>query len=174
MKLGPVMYSKEEETIIGRSFLLGMIFGVPLGVFVNFVLGFPTIPEQMPTGLFDQFIMFTLLLTSILGFWWLLSTALSFIFYNAKALTLSWRNIGRILFAMLTIPYIIIFVPFVYSAFFVPMYGLLYPSLPILLVRTLGFILFLPFVLVFIAIVMPESKARKSINRLFRRLKKKS
>jgi len=137
------------------------------------MLGFPAIPKQMPTNISDWFVMLTMLFGSILGFWWILSTLLSFFFYKRKPMILSRRNIVRILFFTMLVPCMIIFVPFIFSIFFVPLYSFLYPSLSSHLISAIGFILFLPFVFLFIAIVLPNSKARKTINHSYRRLKRK-
>jgi hypothetical protein len=47
-QLAPLTYEKREERVLVRSFLTGIFLGLPLGILVNLLLGFPTINVAVP------------------------------------------------------------------------------------------------------------------------------
>lgn len=175
VQVGSVTYNKAEESVLSRAFILGMLLGVPLGIIINFIIGFPTIPKLMLANTIDRSVAFSISVAKILGFWWALTTIFSFFFYyKKKQLTLSWSNAGRIFFFTLLVPCSILFVVLVFSIFFVPLYLFLYPYFSPVLISSIGFLLFFPFVFLFVAAVLPDSKPRKILNRIFHRPKTKS
>jgi hypothetical protein len=175
MQIGPIKYSKDEEALLGRAFAVGLLVGVPVGLFVNFILGFPMFPRQMPVDFLDWFFTGVKLLGSLVGFWWILSTVLSLVFYHrSKKLVSSWQKGLRAMFAMMLIPFIVLYVAFVFSIISVPVNLFLLPLVPSPLIRALSYLLFLPFVIFFVAVLLPETYVGRRLRRFLHRLKRRS
>jgi hypothetical protein len=101
MHIGPIKCDKEEERIIVKSWISGILVGVPLAVitaiFFNLIQrGIP----QYPFGVFASIMPFFICLVT---FWWLATTIFSLIFWR-KADATSWRNVGRRLFPTPVMP----------------------------------------------------------------------
>ncbi len=177
MRIGPVKYEKVEEGILLRSFILGMFFGLPLGLLLNYMLGFSIIPKQAPSDLLGWFIMAFTVPMSWCSLWLVLTIILAFLFCKKRNLFKSWYDVGRILLAWLLFPAVLMYTALIFSVFMFPVDVFLVPFLDPLVgagvLRLIGLIIMIPFMFIFIAIVLPDSKPRKMLNRSFRRLKRK-
>lgn len=163
MQIGPVKYSKMEENILVLSFLLGMVIGLPLGILMNYMLGFPTIPKTAPNGFIDWFIVSFTLPLSWFCLWWLFAILLMVWFYRRKDLLKSRQDIARIFLVQFMFPCLLLYMALVFSLIIIPIdYSLSFLD-PIVLpgvLRLIGLLVMLPFMVIFIAIVSPNFRKR--------------
>jgi hypothetical protein len=145
------------------SFVFGMIFGLPLGILMNYLLGFPTIPKTAPNGFIDWFVVSFTLPLSWLCLWWLFAILLMVWFYSRRDLLKSKRDVGRILLAQSMFPAVLLYTAFIFSLIIIPIdYSLSFLD-PLVLpgvLRLVGLLVMLPFIVIFIAIVSPNFRKR--------------
>jgi hypothetical protein len=173
MKIGRLNYSNEEVAELSRAAVFGLLAGIPAGIAINILTRFWSFPNQWNADFFAWFFTIASFLGEAIVFWWGLSSVLALLFYRRSQNELSWHEALRLLLAMMLIPFGILYVALIYSFVIIPFYLLLLPFLPSFLLRALGYLLFLPFVYLFIVVLLPESKAGKDIRRLSRRTRKK-
>ena len=172
VQIGPIKYDKEEEAILTRSLLLGILFGLPLGILLNYVLGFPTVPKQIPSDFLYLLSSLFAMLMSFLGFGWIVMIVLSVCFLKKKQQILSRQNIGRILFAtIIAFPVLLFYAALIFSAVHVP-FNTFFAWLGFTTLYWIGALLLFPFIILFIAIVGPDSKPGKILHRFIRRLER--
>lgn len=164
VKIGPVEYDKEEENILGRSFLLGVLIGFPLGIFANYLVGFPKISGQPPDGFLGWTSLFFVLIMRFLIMPCILTMIIVVLFWR-KEKKLNTRHFIRTLWSILIFFLIL------------PLYAIItYSALDALLGGTLAttsYVLFTllvtPFVALFLAVFLPESRIGKALRRCIRR-----
>lgn len=163
MQIGPVKYAKTEENLLVKSFVIGMVLGLPLGILANYMLGFPTIPNKAPNGFVDWFVVSFTLPLSWLCLCWLFAIILSVWFYKRGDMLKSRRDIAKILLAQLMFPILLLYVALIFSLILIPIdYSLSFLD-PLVLpgvLRLIGLLVMLPFMVIFIAVVSPDFRKR--------------
>jgi hypothetical protein len=171
MQIGPVKYSKKEETIFFTSYLLALPLGLPIGIVLNYLVGFPTLQESIPKDFLKNFVFFFIWLNRLEIVWFLVAMSVV-LFRSRKGRNLnSLRDIGKIVWALFVVfPVLNLYVVLIMSAFFIPLYSATSWLSP---VRQywLGALLFLPFLFLFMLIFLPDQKPRKITVRLWLILK---
>jgi len=177
VQIGPIKYNKSEEAILTRSFFIGVFLGVPLGILVNYLFGFPTIHTQTPTSflgwtrmLFTFFISF-LIVPCIL-------TTVSLILFLRKKERLNasqhfFKAFWSVIMFFLFLP---IYTAITSSAILVPFDTFLYPLFGekwMLTLHAFSGLIVVPFIILFIAIIGPDSKPGKALRNFIGRLRKK-
>jgi hypothetical protein len=157
MQIGPVKYSKNEEKVFFKSILLGLLSGLPLGLVLTYIIGFP----QYSHDLKNRFVYSFLLLGSVESIS-LLFSAILYLSYSKKAKLLhSWYDAARIVWALLvTFPILFIYIALVMSLLIFPLYDATFWLSPVKQ-YWLGALLFLPFLFLFMLIFLPDQKPRK-------------
>lgn len=156
------MYDKQEENAIVASFILGLLLGLPVGALINFAMGLPTFPKQMPNSFFNVLIF---LLTTLLSFSsvWIITTTISLtvLFMREKRVD-SWQVISRVFWVILIFfPLLIGYVSLTGSIIFPPLNDfLLKHGFRLIAVHSYALLAATPFVLLYIAIVLPDSRKR--------------
>ena len=169
MQIGPIKYKKTEEWTLVISLILGMFFGLPLGILLNYGLGFPIIPKQTPSDLLGWFIMSFTLPMGLCSLWWVLTLIFAVLFYKKKNLLKSRYALGKILLFWLLFPVMFIYGALIHSILIVPIaYSLssLDPLVGFGVLRLIGFSIMIPFIILFMAIISPD--VRKRIKRQLR------
>lgn len=166
MKIGPLKYSRKEERIFFKSFLLGLLGGLPLGIVLNYLLVFPRLSRQLPTdfGSWFQFFFMVLMGPASLCF---LFTTLFYFFFSRKAGPADSRDdVLRIVWAVFVFyPVLVTYVIFATSVIFNWVFQAT-PWLSPIRQYGLGALLLLPFLGVFAFVFLPETPARKGLHRL--------
>jgi len=174
MQIGPIKYGKSEEMILFKSMMLGIFLGLPLDMLLNYLLGFPMVAKGSPTDFWGWVVFISSWMGSICSLWFLITTAFCFLFYSKEGLISSWRDIVKVVWALLIFfPVLFTYTAFIVIAIFVP---LDYATPWLSPVRRLGlsFLLFLPFLFLFVLIFLPDQKPRKLVNQLWLVLKRKN
>jgi L-cystine uptake protein TcyP (sodium:dicarboxylate symporter family) len=169
VQIGPVRYNEEEERALVRAFLLGLLLGIPLGVFLNYLYGFPTIHMQTPNDFLGWTSLFLRFLISFLALPCMLTTILFCSFWK-KTRKLNLRVLSKALWSILVF------------LFFLPSYvALTYSALKVMLgeqTAMIGYTLFTllvtPFVILFLALFIPESRPGAVLYRFLHRLRKRN
>jgi hypothetical protein len=173
VQIGPIKYDKAEEAILTKSLLLGTFLGLLLSIPLNYMLGFPTMPKQIPTSFPEQVASLFLTFISFLGFGWIITILLSLYFFRTKQRT-QFKDIYRILFAsFIFFPILLLYVALVFSAILIP-FNTFFAWLGYMTLYWIGALLFFPFLVLFIAIVGPDSRPGKALRRLICDLKRSS
>jgi len=167
MQIGSVKYSKKEEAIFFKSFLLGLMLGLPPGIILSYILGFPAIPKQFPNDFQSWFIFLSLWLAELASLWFVATVTLYFIYYKREKMFNSRLDIFKIFLSILIFfPILFLYVIVVMSAIFVPLYSAASWLSPIRK-YWLGAVLFLPFLFLYMLIFLPDQRPRKIIARLW-------
>jgi len=149
--------------------MLGLFIGLPLGILVNYALGFPTLPNlgQVPSDFWGWVIILSSWMGSVVSSWFTLTAILWFLFYKREGLISSWHDIGKIIWGLfICFPVMFGYTILVFSAFFVPLeYAT--PWLSSVKRWALGLLLFFPFVFLFFVIFLPDQKPRKLLIRFW-------
>ena len=173
VQIGPIKYNKDEEAILTRSILLATFVGFPLSLLLSYWFNLLTNPRLAPSDSFGWAAFYFRIGSVVMVTCWGITVVTSLSFYKKRRKLNSKRNIGRIIFASLLVPmtltYMFLFLGFI----FVPLSAFLIPYLDPIAIWGIGALVFFPFLILFIAIVGPDSKPRKILNRSFRRLKRK-
>ncbi len=164
IQIGPIKYTKKEERIILICFILGLATGIPLGSSLSYY-----------AGLLKKL---TLAESDIFG-WGLYFLKAGLIFATAcwatgiiSCIVVSRRNgmksapeIRKMLFGTLLIPLTMLF-PFLVFAFVtVPLDSFLHIYFGLGESYAIDVLVFSPFVVLFVAIFVPDSKPGKALRR---------
>lgn len=172
VKIGWVRFRKEEEVILVKSYLLGSFLGLLLGFALNYVLGFPTMPKQLPNSLLKQLASLSLTFMSFLGFGWIAMILLSLYFFKKGQWVKSEKDAYRILSSsFILFPVLLFYVASIYCTILIP-FNTFFAWLGFRILYGIGALLFFPFMILFIAIFVPDSKPGKALRRSIRRLKR--
>jgi L-cystine uptake protein TcyP (sodium:dicarboxylate symporter family) len=169
VQIGPVKYSKEEEHVLARAFLLGVSLGIPLGILINYLTGFPIIHTQAPndfygwTTLFFTFFMSFLTLPIIL-------TMIFFVLFWRKNEKLHLQTLKKAFWSVLVF---LFFLPSYVTITYSGLIAVLGEGVATLF-STLFTLLITPFVILFLAIFIPESRPGAVLYRFIRRLRKRN
>jgi len=167
VQVGPVKYSKAEEKILLKSFILSLLIGLPSGMLLNFAMGFPTLTRQVPTEFSGWVLFLSSWLVSVAGIWFSVATILHFLFYKKARLLNSWSDVGRVVWVLFVFfPVMFVYIILVFSAIFVPLeYAT--PWLSPIRQYWLGFLFFFPFVFLFFVVFLPDQKPRRLLGRFW-------
>lgn len=171
MQVMHVKYSEKEEKILFIAFIFGALLGLPIGVTVNYLLGFLKSSGQVPTDFYGWVLWFLCLISKIGIFWLAITAILIFLCYKKERLLNSWYDVGKILwFLFIFFPVMFSYVSLVYVSIFIPLSNTT-PWLSPIKEYWLHFFLFLPFVYLFFVIFLPDQKPRKDLIRFLHILK---
>jgi hypothetical protein len=160
-------YTKEEERIIAVSGLLGTFTGLLLGVLLSYWIGFFTNLDLATTDLI-QWAGFLLKIGSIIV---TICATVAFTVCILLSRNLIQEAVKRMIPGILLFPLIISYAFLIMWLVFVPLNALLLQHLSPFLVASVGALVFFPFVVVFVALVMPDTPVGKMLRRFVRRLK---
>lgn len=177
IQIGPIKYNKDEEAILARSFFLGILIGIPLGIFVNYLYGFPTIHTQTPENFLGWTIMLLAFIMSLLIVPTIATAMFFILFLIRKERSNFLRYFTRAVWAVLTFFILLpVYIAVTSSAILVPFNSFLYPLFGekwMLTLHALGGLVTVPFIILFIAIIGPDSKPGKALRRFIRRSKRR-
>jgi len=174
LQIGPVKYDEIEGMILANALLLGFLIGLPSGIITNYMLGFPTVPspEQPPTDFLGWTTLSFVVIMSIESLSLLITTGLCVLLLKKYEAKYSVKTVGKFLLAIFVFfPVLVIYVALVFSAVIVP-FNYAFPWLGFVKIFWIGALLLLPFMILFGAIIMPESPAGKFLRRLIRKLRR--
>jgi hypothetical protein len=161
-------YTKEEERIIAISGLSGTFAGLLLGVLLSYWIGFFT---NLDPAITDP-IGWAALLLKIGSIIVAICAATTFAICVSFSKNSIQKALKRMIPGILLFPLIISYTFLVMWLVFVPLNILLLQYLSPFLVTSVGALVFFPFVVVFVAFVMPDTPVGKALRRFVRRLKK--
>ena len=166
VQIGLIKYDKDEEAILGRSFLLGMFVGIPLSILINYFYGFPTFPRQPSYGLLGWAATFFTLFMSFLIIPYIVTITFLVLFLREKEKADSARHFYRAFWALLVLLVLIPLYVAVTSALLVPLWSLASELSGGRWFMTLTSLAELPFVALLLAIILPDSRPGKALRRL--------
>ncbi|MEM2995879.1 MAG: hypothetical protein QXI91_07740 [Candidatus Bathyarchaeia archaeon] len=100
----------------------------------------------------------------IFGFWWLTAIVLTPIFWGRNEKINSWRKLGRTLFPTVIIPLVGIYTYSIFTLLFNSLFDFLLRYYSPVSVFWYGFLVFLPFALLFIYLAIPDLRPRMRRN----------
>jgi MFS family permease len=169
-----VKYTKEEETVVLLSNVLGISVGIPLGLLLGYLMGLFT---DMMSAAFSSigWAIFTLKIgLATVPLSWAATIAICFFFWKKKNWIQSKQETRRMIPGTLVFPLTLVF-GFVVMAFIIfPLCFLVldYTNRP-LTGFVVGSLALLPFMIIIIAILLPDTPAGKALRRFTHRLKRK-
>jgi MFS family permease len=173
MKVGWIDFNKKEERLLTRSLFFGVFLGLPLGTLISIFLVLPTIPRQFPQNLFEWTRVIFLFMASLMFSSWLTSTAFAYAYYKKRKEQDSIDDFTKFAFALfIGLPLALMYATMTSLITLIPFNSLFSQWLTMNTLFLLGMLLVFPFVFLYIAIIMPDSKPRKILNRQLRKLKK--
>jgi hypothetical protein len=171
VQIGPIKYDKDEEVILATSFLSGifsgLLFGLPLGHMLGFLENPPAIGDS-----FGWTVVFLKVGIVLMSIGWPTTIITSLLLCKRKHKSSSRRDIDKFLFASLLVPITTIYTFLVAGFIGTPIDALLVPYLGPIATWGIGALVFFPFLILFIAIIGPDSKPGKALRRFIRRLKR--
>lgn len=172
VQVGWVKFNKEEEVILVKSYLLGLLLGLLLGFALNYLLGFPTMPKQLPSNFLEQLASWFLTSMSFEGLGWI-TTILLFLHFFRKRQQRGFEDVYRILSAsFILFPVLLFYAASIYCAILIP-FNTLFAWLGYRVLYGIGALLFFPFMIIFVAIFVPDSKPGKALRNFSSRSKKR-
>lgn len=173
VQIGPIKYNKEESVVLGRSFLLGIFLGIPLGIFINYLFGFPSIPAKAPEGFIGWTITFILIFLSFSTALYAVTAVFLGLFLKKRRM-LNPKRFLKVLWPPIVFFIILpIYVSIAYSAT-ISLQNALNTMTGVRWTHTISTILATPFVILFLAIFIPDSRPGAVLYRFIRQLKKSS
>jgi hypothetical protein len=171
MRVGWVNFNKEEERLLTRALFFGIFFGFSLGTIVSIFVILPTVPRQVPQNLLEWTRVSLLFLSSLLILGWLSSTAFAYFSYVKRRRVSAVNGFTKFALALfIALPLGLLYALPVFVIVMIPFDNFFSQWLSQGTVFSLGMLLLFPFVFLYIAIIMPDSKPRKILNRQFRKL----
>jgi hypothetical protein len=168
VQIGPVTYDKTESSIFLRSFILGLIVGIPLWILVNHTYGFLTIAAHNLNGFVGTAIMLTVVFMSSLVIPLATTIAFLLLFFKRAGRLNSMRCLGRTLWPVFVFfVFLPLYVALTSSLVLTPFYSVLYPLFGerwMATLYSLSLVAVLPFMLLFAAIVEPSSKLGRKLR----------
>jgi len=169
VQIGWVKFKKEEETVLTRSYILGLFLGLLFGIPLNYALGFPTMPKQITSSFLEQLVSLFLTLMSFEAFGWVSTILLALYLLKKNQRDISKTDVSRILSASIILfPVLLFYTALIYCAIVVPL-NIFFAWLSFRTLYAIGALLFFPFVILFIAIIGPDSKPGKALRRFIHR-----
>lgn len=169
-----VQYTKEEERIVMASSILGIFVGIPSGLFLGYLMGFFT---DIKSAAFSSIGWAALILKiglTTLPLSWVATTAICLLLSRKKNVAQSKAKIERMIPGTLFLPLTLTFGFLVMALVIFPLCFLVldYINRPIT-AMIIGAVALLPFVIIIIASLLPETPAGRALRRFIRRLKGK-
>jgi len=169
-----VKYTNEEERIVLGLNVLGISIGIPLGVGLGFLLGFF---NDITSAAFSSVEWTLLMLKSgsvIVPLTWIGTITVFFLFWKRRNGRQFRQEIKKEFVGTLFLPLTIAFGFLVLALVIFPISFILleYINRP-LLVMLIDLLVFLPFVILFGALILPETPAGKALRRYAYRLDKR-
>ena len=155
MQIIPADYGKEEERVFAKSLILGL-FGIPLGFVIAISFGF--LNKEVPQDPIGWLVVSAPLYATVFTFWWLATIICSFGFWSRERKKGSWKNLKRVLSPTLVIPLLWLYVSFLFAFIFNPFNSFFLQYYNPISVFWLGALVFLPFMLMFVYVVIPHSR----------------
>lgn len=152
-------YDKSEEKIIVESWIIGAVFSFPIGLMLSLHLDF--LDVNLPMSIIELLMFYWTFFGYICLFWWMTAVSSSLVLwkrhYKSK---LSKKDIQRLLFSTITIPFIWAYVP--------PITVFIFNNVNVFLLQFLspvgtfwiGALLFFPFMLIGVCILLPDLRSR--------------
>ena len=173
VQIGPVTYDKTESSIFLRGFILGLIVGIPLWILVNHAYSFVTIPTHNPNGFAGAVTTLTVVFMSSLVIPVVATIAFLMLFFKRAGKLTSIRCFGRALWPVFVFfVFLPLYVALTASLVFTPFYSILYPLFGerwMATLYSLSLIAVFPFMVLFAAIVEPNSKLGRNLRILVNR-----
>lgn len=174
MRIGWVEFNKEEERLVTQALLFGVFVGFTSGTLFYLVQILPMIPRQPPENTLElgRIIVWPFAILTIAG--WFTSIPFACVRYirsGERRSTVRLARIAGVLF--FAFPTSSVYIALVFLLVILPFEGFLSQSLGRRTLFPIGLLLVFPFVVLFIAVVMPDSKPRRILNRSFKKLRRK-
>jgi hypothetical protein len=172
VQVGWVKLNKEEEVILVKSYLLGLLLGLLLGFALNYLLGFPTMPKQLPSSFLEQLASSFLTSMSFEGLGWITTILLFLHFFRKRQQCRFEGDVYRILSAsFILFPVLLFYAASIYCAILIP-FNTFFAWLGYRVLYGIGALLFFPFMIIFVAIFVPDSKPGKALRTFLSRSKR--
>jgi hypothetical protein len=163
IQIGPLKYIKKEESTVLASFVLGFLVGGPVGLVFSMSIGVlkKVAPVSSSTG-------WTLVL---LGATWILMltcwtvAVVTSVLVSRRNGFQSKREIGKMIFGTVLVPLSWLLIVSVIGLVSTPIDELIFISFGISSTYTIDFLVFLPFVVLCVAIIIPDSRPGKALRR---------
>lgn len=173
MRVGWVKFSKEEEKLYTQSLFFGTFSGFTVGTFVFILTVLPAIPRKPPENLLEWMRILFVLFAILTAFGWLTSTAFAYLRHvsdKGRGPSLRFSRIAVAIFV--TFPAVLTYAALVSLLVLIPFNDYFSQWLSPGALYSLGMMLVFPFVILFIAIVLPDSRPRKILNRSLRKIRR--
>jgi MFS family permease len=168
-----VKYTKEEERAVVASNILGILVGIPIGLLLGYLTGFfPDMESAAASSI--GWAIFIFKIGSIgLPLSWAATTAICFLLWNKKRVTLSKAEIKRIIPGTFFLPLGLTFGLLVMALIVFPLCFLVldYINRPIT-GMIIGALALLPLMIVIGGILLPDTIAGKALRRFVHRSKR--
>jgi len=169
-----VEYNKEEEKILGISGFVGIFFGIPAGILLCYWIGLFANVNLASNDIIGWTVFFLFKMGSIIiAITWATTFVLHILLFRRRNWMLSRGNVERMLLSTSLVPLIFAYTFSIFGLVFVPLNAFLIQYLNPFLVMSVGALVFFPFAIVFLAIVLPDTPAGKGLRRFMRRLAKR-
>lgn len=174
MRVGWIDLNKEEERLFTQAVFFGIFFGFTFGTIVFLFIIFPMMSREHPRSFLEWARIIFIPMIILTGSGWLSSTAFAYVKYNKERENSSLESVGKIANALvISFPVALLYMALVICIVILP-FDLFFFQWLGFATFSLGMLVAFPFVFFFIAIGLPDSKPRKILNRLYRRLKRKN
>jgi hypothetical protein len=161
MRIGPVMYSKKEESLFFKSYALGLFVGLPFTV-VLFSLFPPS--ANKPSDFVGWMFLFSQFLSKLVIPWFSITAIVSAVQFQRNGIMHSTSSFFKLIWALFcAFAVMFSYVVLILAALFVPIYeGAVWLDL----VRRfwLCTLLFLPFLFLFFLIFIPDLPPRRMVS----------
>ena len=164
IQIGPLKYVKKEESTVIASFISGFLVGGPMGLALSMSIGILKRMTSPPSG--------TGWAPVLLGTTWVLMlicwavAATTSVLVSKKNRFHSKREIGKMLFGTVLVPLSWLLIILIIGLISAPIDEIIFNSFGVSSTYTIDVLVFLPFVMLCVAIIVPDSRPGKALRRL--------
>jgi hypothetical protein len=176
VQLLTIKYTKEEERLLLISNLSSVFIGIPIGLLLGYWIGFFANVELAASSSVGWTIFWLKADLTLAPITWITSFTTCFLVHN-KTKAAGPMQVGRMFPGTLIFPLTMAYSFLVMALAILPLCSLLQRYINFLLTEFVGALVFLPFVILVGAVLLPETRAGKGLRRFrhsTRRPKKKA
>jgi hypothetical protein len=167
-----VNYNKKEERILIVSNVLGICIGIPAGLLLGYWIGFLRDLKLAAASSIGWAVFIFKIGSTVIPLSWATTIALCLLFFRRRNEVQSKRMIERIVPGTLFFPLTMAYSFLVEGLVIFPVCFLLFPYLNPVLTMYVGALALLPFMVLIVAMLLPETPAGKRLRHYIERLRK--
>lgn len=165
-----VEYNKEEEKIVAVSGLSGALVGLLIGGLLSYWIGFFTNLNLATTDLIEWAVFLIKLGSIMVTMCCVVTFTISILLCRIGNCANSMQARKKMIRGALLFPLIMAYAFLVMGIVFIPLDAFLLQYLSPFLIVSVGALVFFPFAIIFLAVVLPDTPAGKGLRRFIRRL----